>query len=87
MLQGEIRGFLAVGEKDFQRKVKEIEKKYKNLFKELILNTEGVNYWGSLLENKSIARFLELLEKDTAKETLKQKTLEIALSALLDLKK
>lgn len=87
MLQGEIRGFLAVGEKDFQRKVKEMEKKYKKLFKELILNTEGVNYWGSLLENKSIARFLELLEKDTAREALKQKTLEIALSALLDLKK
>jgi len=87
MLWGEIKGFLAIGEKDFQRKVKEIEERYRKEFKELVLNTEGVNYWGSLLENRSIARFLELLEEDPAKEALKQRTLEITLLSLLDLKK
>ena len=87
MLQGKIKGFLAIGEKDFQRKAKEIEEKYKKEFKELVLDTEGINYWGSLLENRSIARFLELLEEDPAQESLKQKTLEVTLLSLLNLKK
>jgi len=81
MLQGEIRGFITLGETEFREKVKKIEEKYRKGFQYLELSPT-IRYWAELLENPTLALFVEKLKEAKQDELIKEKALEFTLSAL-----
>ncbi|HDN84456.1 MAG TPA: hypothetical protein ENG47_01705 [Candidatus Aerophobetes bacterium] len=81
MLDGHIKGSIAISEIDFREKIREIEQKYQNEFKLLELQIE-VSYWTDILKNPTIASFVEKLEKVNRDDSVKQRALELTLSAL-----
>lgn len=86
MLEGRIKGSIKMNESEFIEKVREIEEKYRSNFKRIHLFCE-IKHWTQLAQNPTIALFMENLEEKTDNEIMKERALELTLSALERLRK
>jgi len=81
MLQGEIKGSIKMSENEFRNTIRQIEEKYSSSFKELHLSSE-VKHWAHVIQNPTVALFVERLQEKDVSDLLKERALELALSAL-----
>ncbi len=86
MLEGKIKGSIKMGEREFRDRVKEIEEKYRSSFKCIHLLCE-IKHWAHLLQNPTVALFMEKLRGKNYDDLLKERALELTLSALEKLRK
>lgn len=86
MLQGKVKGSIKMGEREFTDKLRQIEEKYRSRFKSIHLSCE-VKHWAYVIQNPTVALFIEKLQDKECDELLRERALELVLSALERLRK
>lgn len=86
MLQGDIKGSIKMSETEFRRRVKQIEESCRSGFEEIHLSCH-IKHWVNIMQNPTVSLFVKKLQSKECDEMLKDKALELALSALEKLKK
>lgn len=81
MLDGNVTGSIAIGEVEFRKRLKEIEEKYQDDFRALELHID-IKHWANVLKNPTIASFVKKLGEINDDDLIKEKALELTLSAL-----
>jgi len=81
MLDGKVRGSIRVDETKFREDLRKIEEKSKALFNQINISCE-IKHWGDLVESPVLALLVEKLRNMDCDESLKERALELTLSAL-----
>lgn len=81
MLDGRVKGSIKISEAEFKERIKKIEGKYRSSFKNIHLSCE-IRYWAHILQNPILKLFVEKLKDIGGDEQVKEKALELTLSAL-----